>query len=426
MAEILIVDDSETDHHLYARAFRNLEDQRLTQVLTATEGLEKAKTGGFDALIVDYNMPDMNGIEFMKTLATPDLPVIMLTGLGNEAVAVEAMKLGAADYLVKEMDGRHLKLLPATVERVLRESAARKAQKAAEMRLALAASVFDAVSEAIMTTDADGNIISVNPGFCAMTGYSADEMIGRNPRVIKSNRHDAAFFSEMWQTLVQTGRWQGEVWNRRKDGSLFLARETITAIRDEQGHIQHYAAVQIDITEARQKEESVRHMAYHDELTGLPNRALFMDRLRQELAHAHRHGRMTALLLIDLDKFKPVNDTLGHDIGDLLLKETAMRLKACTREADTVARLGGDEFTIVLDDLKDQADAEHVAAMIVSSLSHPFRIKEHSLSISGSVGIALYPKDGITTAALIKHADIAMYQAKQRSKSGFVFFGADG
>lgn len=283
----------------------------------------------------------------------------------------------------------------------------------------LAANVYRNISEGVFATDPDGTIVSVNPAYCSMTGYAAEELIGANPRIIKSDRHDADFYRGIWDAISQQDYWRGEIWNRRKNGSLFLSSETITAMRDDTGRIQHYVGVIRDITEAKEAAESIRHQAYHDPMTGLPNRSLFMERLQQAIVRAHRNKMVMAVLFIDLDHFKEINDQFGHKIGDDLLKIAAARLTACVRESDTVARLGGDEFTAILNDIHGKEDVARVAHKMLEEMARPFAIEKHELLISASIGVAIYPADGSCVTALLKAADEAMYEAKRGGRCAF-------
>lgn len=285
----------------------------------------------------------------------------------------------------------------------------------------LAANVYSNISEGVFATDPDGSIVSVNPAYCVITGYAAEELIGANPRIIKSNLHDADFYRGIWDAISQHSCWHGEIWNRRKDGNLFLASETITTIRDDSGRIEHYVGVINDITEAKQAAEFIRHRAYHDPITNLPNRSLFMDRLNQEIIRARRNKLTMALLFLDLDHFKEINDKFGHDVGDDLLKIAAIRLTASTRESDTVARLGGDEFTAILTDINGREDAARVAQKMLDEICLPFQIGQHELLISASIGVAIYPMNGDGAATLLKAADEAMYQAKRGGGNAFSF-----
>lgn len=288
----------------------------------------------------------------------------------------------------------------------------------------LASRIFEATSNAIMLTDANGTIIDVNPAFEAITGYSCAEVAGGNPRLMKSEVHDAEFFRRMWIELRTRGHWQGEVWDRRKNGEVFPKFSTISALRDEQGQITHYVAVFTDISNAKDAERLLRRLAHFDPLTELPNRTLFLDRLEQAIEHGRRTGRMSALMLLDLDRFKQVNDSLGHRAGDLLLVEAARRLRACVRNEDTVARLGGDEFTVLLHEIRGFGDAARVADKILESLALPFELDGQMATVSASIGITIWPVDGSDRDTLMRNADASMYRAKHRGRGAFRFFDA--
>ncbi|MBC7954214.1 MAG: EAL domain-containing protein, partial [Rhodospirillaceae bacterium] len=288
--------------------------------------------------------------------------------------------------------------------------------------LHLARQVIEASLDGIMICNAHGMVEFVNPAFTLLTGYSFEEVHGKNPNILKSGRHDAAFYTRMWEALEARGVWQGEVWNRRKNGDHFPEWLTINVIRDDEGHISQYAAVFTDITERKKTEERIKNLAYFDVLTGLPNRRLFTDRLQVAIANAHRHGSSLAIMFLDLDLFKRINDTLGHGIGDKVLVETASRLELCIREGDTVARLGGDEFVVLLPELDHVEDAAKLSERIISLVRQPFVIDEHELYVTTSVGIAVYPDDGLTAESLIKNADTAMYRAKDLGRNSYQLY----
>ncbi len=368
-----------------------------------------------DLVLSDVMMPGLDGYGLLRELrsnaATAILPVILLSARAGEEARVEGLSAGADDYLVKPFGSREL---IARVDGAIRLA---RVRRESQRQLQLADNVFQNITEGVLVTQPDATIISVNPGFCLMTGYRTEELVGRNPRIIKSNRHDTDFYRAMWGHIGRDGSWHGEIWNRRKDGSLFLVSETITAIRDGQGQVQNYVAVLIDITEAKQAEEYIRHQAYHDHLTDLPNRSLFMDRLQHQLAYAHREKFPLAVLYIDLDGFKAVNDELGHRAGDDLLKEAAARLRGCIRESDTIARLGGDEFAVVLANLESAADAAQVTQKMLDRIAQPFQLGSHIRQISASIGIALHPSNGEDAMSLLNAADAAMYVAKRSGKN---------
>lgn len=288
----------------------------------------------------------------------------------------------------------------------------------AEKEQLIAAAVFGNAAEAILVTDRNNKILRVNPAFTAITGYTPAEVVGQDPSLLKSGRHDDAYFAEMWRHLDEVGRWEGEIWNRRKNGEVFVEWLAITTISGEAGEGRHVATF-IDITKRKEAEEIILHRANFDALTDLPNRGLFDDRLIGVLAMARRHRRNFALMYIDLDKFKEVNDTMGHAAGDNLLAEAAQRMEKCVRDADTVARLGGDEFALILSDLNAASEAEEVARRVNLALAAPFELAEGTARVSGSIGIAIFPQDGNDELLLKKGADQALYAAKAAGRNTY-------
>ncbi|MDD2702279.1 MAG: diguanylate cyclase [Sideroxydans sp.] len=295
-------------------------------------------------------------------------------------------------------------------------------RKEMEEKLRLAATIFEHSSEAMLITDANNSIINVNPAFTQITGYTPDEVTGQNPRMLSSGRQDKTFYCEMWRSLNKIGYWQGEVWNRRKNGEVFVEWLTINLVFNEAGKVSHHLAFFSDITEKKQADELIWNHANFDHLTQLPNRRLFRDRLAQEIKMADRAKLGMALLFIDLDRFKSVNDTLGHDAGDALLVEAARRISSCVRESDTVARLGGDEFTVILSRITDAVHVDRVAHDIIRMLSAPFILDGLSVASSASIGITLYPNDTDDAEQLIKNADQAMYAAKNKGRNCYAYF----
>ncbi|MDY0007645.1 MAG: diguanylate cyclase [Spongiibacteraceae bacterium] len=285
--------------------------------------------------------------------------------------------------------------------------------------LQLAARVIDNTPDGVMITDADLRIRSINPAFSATTGYSEAEVLGQTPRLLASGRHDAAFYQTMWRQIEQDGRWQGEIWNRRKSGEIYLEWLNIIAIRDAQGKVLHYAGIFSDVITQEHVRQRLHSLAYYDALTDLPNRELFHDRLYNALAQARRERHQLALLFLDVDHFKPINDTHGHAMGDRLLRVLAEELRRCVRESDTVARLGGDEFTILLTRVSGQADAVQVADKIIAAFARPFLVDGHALSVGVSIGIALFPDDAADEVMLLRDADAAMYAAKQAGRNNY-------
>ena len=291
-----------------------------------------------------------------------------------------------------------------------------------EADLRIAATAFEA-NESMFITDAHAVILRVNCAFTHLCGYEAAEAVGHTPRLLRSGRHDAAFYATLRADLKRDGAWQGEIWNRRKDGQVFPAWLSITAVCNEEGAVTHYVCTHADITLRKAAEEEIMHLAFYDPLTRLPNRRLLHDRLRQAVVLAKRNNSRLALLFIDLDKFKPVNDAFGHRAGDDLLQAVAKRLQACVRESDTVARLGGDEFVVLLATIETTQDVVGVAEKVHAVLMQPFILPEgQTVSISSSSGIAIYPEHGRDEAELLSHADEAMYQAKTDGRDRFGLF----
>ena len=297
--------------------------------------------------------------------------------------------------------------------------------RGANEELRQAASVFDHTAEGIMVTDAGAHILTVNRAFTGITGYEADEVLGRTPKVLSSGRHDAAFYGALRATLETSGHWQGEIWNRRKGGETYPALLTVNAIHDECGALQRYVGIFRDITVIKRTQSELERMAHYDPLTGLPNRLLLTERLDHALDRARRNGGELAVMLLDLDGFKTVNDSLGHPAGDLLLQTVATRLSAALRAEDTVARLGGDEFAVILEDIKQGGDAAGVARKLLACLADPIDLDGHSALVTGSLGIALCPQDGGDTTALLRAADTAMYESKLGGRNSFHFHHSD-
>ncbi|MCV6636729.1 PAS domain S-box protein [Candidatus Albibeggiatoa sp. nov. NOAA] len=296
-------------------------------------------------------------------------------------------------------------------------------QKQAEQNLRLTATIFETSADAILVTDLQNRISRVNPAFTRITGYQPEEIHGQKVSMLSSGRHSKSFYQNIWKQIKQTGHWQGEIWNRRKNGEIYVAWLSISVITDENDAPQHYMAILSDISRLQEDIEAVRYLASYDSLTNLPNRLLFHDNLLQAQAWARRHGGLFALLFIDLDGFKPINDQLGHAVGDQVLQSVAQRMVHCVRETDTVARIGGDEFVIILAEIHHIHDAELVGNKVLRHLESPFLVNDHEIHLSASIGISIYPKDTDNVDDLIEYADIAMYVAKRQGKGQCYFYG---
>ncbi|WP_420475672.1 putative bifunctional diguanylate cyclase/phosphodiesterase [Noviherbaspirillum sp. ST9] len=297
-------------------------------------------------------------------------------------------------------------------------------RKQAEDSLQLASMVYQNSSEAMSVVDGNGDIININPAFTEITGYQPDDVVGRNIRLLNSEREKPEAYASLWSALATGGRWQGELWARRKDGTDFLRWLSVNTIYNPDGSVQCRVGLFSDITRKRETDELIWRQANFDALTGLPNRSMFHDRLEQSIKKAHRAEQQFALLFLDLDYFKEVNDTLGHGMGDRLLQVAAERVSACVRDSDTVARLGGDEFTVILGELCDTANVERAVHSILQTLAEPFQLGTEQVYISASIGITFYPDDGTEIDTLLKNADQAMYAAKAQGRNRYSYFTA--
>jgi diguanylate cyclase (GGDEF)-like protein/PAS domain S-box-containing protein len=291
-----------------------------------------------------------------------------------------------------------------------------------QQQLRLLSAAMNSAINAMFITGRDGNMVWFNEALMQFSGYAGDEIINRNPRMFSSGEHDTAFWNEMWQTLLQGRAWHGDVVNRRRDGSLFCVVQNITPLYNDQGALTHFLAVQQDVSEKKELEREIKYLAYHDVLTGLPNRMLFQDRMQLAITQAKRDKTELALLFVDLDGFKSVNDSYGHAAGDRLLQMVAERLRACVREGDTVARLSGDEFTVLLRDISDDEGVQRIAAKIAESIACPYEMGEYHATVTASIGISLYPQHATGVEKLMIYADEAMYRAKQAGKNSFQFY----
>jgi len=295
----------------------------------------------------------------------------------------------------------------------------------ADAQMRKLSSALEQTADSVMITDRNGIVEYINPMFCELTGFSPSEVIGNKANVVKSGHHDNEFYTQLWRTILDGEVFRGTFVNKKKDGSLYYEEKTITPLRSGQGEITHFVSTGKDITERMQTEERLHYLAYHDVLTGLPNRALFIDRLKHTMARRDAVERRIAVLFLDLDRFKNINDTLGHGVGDRLLQALPERLLGCVRKGDTVARLGGDEFAILVENIGTMEDASHIATKLIAAMAQPVTIDEHELFISTSIGISIFPDDSIDANALLKHADTAMYRAKDLGRNTYQFYSTD-
>lgn len=450
-ANILVVDDNAGKRLALASVLESLNQN----VITADSGRDALRAlleQEFAVILLDVQMPIMNGFETARLIRSrpqsESTPIIFVTAFSRgETDMVEGYSIGAVDFIftpiipevlrakvsvfvdlyhkieaIKRHE-EHLEILVTQRTAALTLEIAERKQ--AEVAIRKLSSAMEKVADSIFITDCNGVIEYMNPAFETITGYCREEALGQTPRIIKSGKHDEQFYQQIWETLLQGEVYRNVFINRRKDGQLYHEAVTITPLTDEHGKITHYISSGKDITESIQTQERLHHLAHHDALTGLPNRVLFVERLKHALQRAERRKRAVAVLFLDMDRFKIVNDTLGHEAGDRLLQAMAARLHACIREGDTVARFGGDEFAGFLSDVASPEDVAVVVSKFLDALAPPFLIDGHELFISGSIGISLYPEDGTDTQTLMKNADSAMYRAKQMGGNTSEFYHSE-
>lgn len=447
-ANILVVDDNPGKRLALVSVLETLNQN----VITAESGRDALRClldHEFAVILLDVQMPGMGGFETARLIRSrqqsESTPIIFVTAYSRgETDMMEGYSLGAVDFIFTpiipeilrakvsvfidlyqkiQAIKRHEEHLEILVEQRTAALTAEIAErKQAEVAIRKLSSAMEKVADSIFITDANGVIEYINSAFESITGYASEEVIGKTPRVIKSGQHDERFYQQIWETLLRGEVYRNVFINRKKDGQLYHEAITITPLADEQGKVTHYISSGKDITESIQTQERLHHLAHHDALTGLPNRILFVDRLKHALKRAEWRKRAVAVMFLDMDRFKIVNDTLGHEAGDRLLQAMAARLLTCVREGDTIARFGGDEFAGFLNDVASSKDVARIVRKFLDALEPPFIIDGHELFISGSIGISLYPDDGADTQTLMKNADTAMYQAKQSGGNTSKFY----
>ncbi len=429
-AKILVVDDN-PNNLLAIRTILKGIDVELDEVCNGFDALSMAIENTYALILLDVQMPEMDGYEVCEQLRaderTAETPVIFLTAAFKENTdKMRGYSAGATDYLTKPLDDHILKAKVYVFLRIYKQHQELQEKNAA---LQLAASVFES-QQGIIISDANNIILRVNKAFCEMTLYDADDVIGKTPSLIKSGRHDEMFYRQMWAGIEKEGFWRGEIWNRRKNGEIYPEWLNISSVKSN-GILTHYIGTMSDITEYKTAEAKIYQLAFYDPLTGLPNRRLLLERLQHGIERCVRDGELMALLMLDLDHFKPVNDSFGHLAGDQLLQQVASRLSKRLRNSDMTARLGGDEFTVLLENITHVDDAARVAEEIIHDLADPFhltlehKIENKEIYIGVSIGISLYGQHGTTPQLLLDHADAALYKAKASGRSCFAYFSED-
>ncbi|HSI23420.1 MAG TPA: EAL domain-containing protein [Methylophilaceae bacterium] len=408
---VLLVEDNPGDARLLEfMLLEALPEYTLAKAASLQEATRQIRENDFDIILLDLSLPDSESKRtFWQVYAeAPNVAIVIMTGLDDEAFASELVQAGAQDFLVKgSVDARWL-------ARAMRYAIERKR---AEERLRLAAQVFESTMEGIVITDAENRVVSVNPAFCAMTDFDSEEVTGHHRNLIWGDALDTVPVSH-----DGSNGWRGESFLRRKGGERFPVWMSITDVLGLAREVSHRVIVFAEITALKQTEARLHFLANHDPLTGLPNRLMFNERLHQALANAQRVGDLVGVLFVDLDRFKNVNDTLGHTIGDKLLQQVAGRVGACVRGTDTVARLGGDEFALILTNVQQTEDAQVVAQKMLDSLRPAFEVEGHEIYITASIGIACCPASGEMAEMLLQRADVAMYSAKSLGKDTFQLY----
>ncbi|MDD5177260.1 MAG: EAL domain-containing protein [Sterolibacterium sp.] len=420
---ILLVEDDPGDAHLVRQALRAARDMQfdVTWVTSLAEARQQLLDNPPEVLLLDLSLPDSSGMDTVSAgrQAAGALPLIVLTGNDDTGFALLTLESGVQDYLLKS------NLTTDGLVRAIRYAISRAKL---EQRLLLATRVFETTGEAIMVTDREGRIVAVNPAFCRITGYDEAEVLGNNPRILNSGRHDQGFYEEMWRTLRATGAWAGEIWNRRKNGEAYPQWQTISSVINASGQVTEYIALSADLSEIRLAQEKAEHLSWRDALTGLANRAWFLRELEKTLDSTQRENSYAEVILIDLDRFKDINEVRGLSLGDALLKAVAERLKSALNPDDLLARLDSDEFAVLLPRLsavRDSAgrDALAMAEKLHAALAEGISLDGEVFRLDASIGIAVFPESPQeTTSDVLRQADMAMHQAKAEGGGRVVFF----
>lgn len=412
-AHVLVVEDDAVLRHIFLHMVAAMGAEVRTAENGAV-GLQVWKVWRPDLVLTDILMPMMDGLEMSRSIKAldADAQIVVVTSSSEVGHLRLALDIGIDRYVLKPVDPI---LLGDALVKALRD-----AHRLRELRLAKL--VFEAAGEGMVVTDAQGIILTVNPAFCEISGYREDEVLGKTTAILNSGKQDRDFYRGMWDRLRAVGRWSGEIVNRRKSGELYPEWLSIVEVKDPAQRATRYVGLFSDITERKREEDHIRRLAHYDILTGLPNRILFADHLKRAVARMSRAGGKLAVLYLDLDRFKPVNDLYGHAAGDQVLMEAARRMAACMRTGDTISRRGGDEFVALLEARDAKNSAAIVGRKLIQAVSQPYEIDGHHLVIGASIGVALFPDDAGSADSLLAAADTALYAAKEEGRGDFRFF----
>ncbi|MEY4593161.1 MAG: hypothetical protein RIR18_2056 [Pseudomonadota bacterium] len=415
-AKVLVVEDDP----VMRRMIEVILTPKVRQLVLAEngqEGLSLWRTEQPDVVVTDISMPLMNGLEMSAEIHAldEDSEIIILSSSNEVSDLARAMEIGVERYVFKPVSAKLL--LDAVLKCFL--------SRLRSVELRLSRMVFEVANEGILITDDRQHVLAVNPAFSQITGYRPDEIVGKHTRILSSGLHEADFYRSMWDSISSHGRWAGEVTNRRQDGSLYVQWLSIAGVSSGLGNTQQYVGLVSDISDRKKEEELIRKLAHFDGLTGLANRALFDDRLQREMAGSKRHNHSIAVLFIDLDCFKHVNDTYGHAVGDVVLKTVAARMCSCVRQTDMVSRRGGDEFVVILEEVTSPEMASLVCTKLIEAIAQPILFDGHSFVVTASIGVAMAPDDAEDVESLLNAADFALYEAKGSGRNRYSFFSQE-
>lgn len=411
-ARILVVED-DSSTRLTISSFLKLNGYEPIVAENGKRAVELIGQHSPDIILMDAAMPEVDGFTATRTIRRQPglerIPILMVTSHSDETYVDRAFEAGATEFISKPIHWAALRNRLNYLWQSIKQSEISN----------LATLVLDNTNEGVIITDAEMTILALNSAFTEITGYTKEDALGQTPRLLQSGRNDRAFYQAMWESLNTHGQWKGEIWNRRKNGVIYPEWLNISAVKNGSGQVTHYVGIFSDISLLKSREMRLQQLAHFDTLTGLANRTLFQERIAQAIDTAKENDGKIALLYIDLDNFKPVNDTYGHDTGDKVLQIIARRLLQTTRDNDTVSRLGGDEFSIILNDIKQTDNARIVAEKLINNTAQRISIDDKEVMPGCSIGVAIYPDHGGTPQGLLKMADDAMYRAKQAGKNQY-------